>query len=790
MGFCKNVLMRFSLSALLSCFALLALCSSRESIAQTAQSTRQIDSLQTFLKRTHLHDTIRADAMNELSVLYLNTNAPDKARSTVQASSDIARRAKWWRGYSRTFRILGAVARVQGNFPEALKHFQMALAIAEEHRDSVGMAGSLNNIGVVHRARGEYDLAVGVLERVLRLAERLRDTVNIANATNNIGLSFLSMKQYDKAIEFFRQAFPLYVALRDRRSQAIIYGNIGDAYYRTVRYVQALKEGELALSLFEKNADAFGMARMYNFLGDIFRRTARYDDAVKQYELGLAKAVFLDAKVLIVQARTGLAVVYAYQSKFRYTDSLFVLASEMAQILSNRELTNNVLEARYLIARQKRELDVAIVHYDQWKNFVDSTTNLEKLTRMSELQTKYDTEKKQAEIESLNRQQQLQELELDRTKAHARAESIEAEIQRTEAQLQTAEAARAKAESERQMQINTGLEKDKRTQKVELDRQAIQLYAGIVVLLLLGILAAVLVYAVRRKQKDNAELMRQQNILEEQAAEIEMINTQLHEQNELLHEHDREKNVLLGIVAHDLKNPLTGIALSVEMLQSMRHQMTPDKINAKLSGIEQTVERMRKIIGDLLDVNALESGTMSLIIKPCDMRSIVRRTIDDYIAPASRKDIFILYTPPEVPCIVMLDEERLSSILDNIISNAVKYSPQEKNIHIALTVIESPIACRVRLSVRDEGQGMTDDDMSKLFGKFMKLSARPTAGEHSTGLGLSIAKKLVEAMHGTIWCESVYGEGATFFVEFPMLVEERSSSAEIRADIHHHEHSA
>jgi signal transduction histidine kinase len=102
-------------------------------------------------------------------------------------------------------------------------------------------------------------------------------------------------------------------------------------------------------------------------------------------------------------------------------------------------------------------------------------------------------------------------------------------------------------------------------------------------------------------------------------------------------------------------------------------------------------------------------------------------------------------------------------VLDNLISNAVKYSPLGKNIMIRLLQNETYIRCEIQ----DEGPGLSEADKKKLFGKFNRLTARPTAGEHSTGLGLFIVKKLLEAMGGRVWCESELGHGATFIVEFP-----------------------
>jgi signal transduction histidine kinase len=135
--------------------------------------------------------------------------------------------------------------------------------------------------------------------------------------------------------------------------------------------------------------------------------------------------------------------------------------------------------------------------------------------------------------------------------------------------------------------------------------------------------------------------------------------------------------------------------------------------------------------------------------------------------------------------LVLVDETAIVQVFDNILSNAVKYSPHGKNVfvrirHSSLVVGHSPNDSRtapmtnapmtnnfIRVEVQDEGEGISPDDMTKLFGKFARLSARPTGGEHSTGLGLSIVKKMVEAMNGRVWCESELGKGATFIVELP-----------------------
>jgi signal transduction histidine kinase len=125
----------------------------------------------------------------------------------------------------------------------------------------------------------------------------------------------------------------------------------------------------------------------------------------------------------------------------------------------------------------------------------------------------------------------------------------------------------------------------------------------------------------------------------------------------------------------------------------------------------------------------------------------------------------------------MGDPNILYQILENLVSNAVKYSPSMRSVWVRVVASEvsalggSPqngIQHYIRMEIQDEGPGLSADDKSKLFSKFARLSAQPTGGEHSTGLGLSIVKKLVEAMHGRVWCESKLGKGSTFIVEMPV----------------------
>jgi signal transduction histidine kinase len=172
---------------------------------------------------------------------------------------------------------------------------------------------------------------------------------------------------------------------------------------------------------------------------------------------------------------------------------------------------------------------------------------------------------------------------------------------------------------------------------------------------------------------------------------------------------------------------------------------------------------MRNLITDLLDVNAIEQGKFASKIEPCDMRLLVEMSIANNQAAADRKSITIRLGASD-NLWARTDPTATLQILDNLVSNALKYSPPNTTTHIHTL----PEAKHILVSVRDEGPGISEEDQKKLFQKYTRLSARPTAGESSTGLGLAIVKRLAEAMGGAINCHSALGAGSTFTLRLPI----------------------
>jgi two-component system, sensor histidine kinase and response regulator len=254
--------------------------------------------------------------------------------------------------------------------------------------------------------------------------------------------------------------------------------------------------------------------------------------------------------------------------------------------------------------------------------------------------------------------------------------------------------------------------------------------------------------------------------VQERTRDIEAKNTKLTELNEELLKVNQEKNEILGIVAHDLKNPLSTIAGAASLIQSNYDELSKKGMIDFATMISTSSQQMFELIKNLLDVNRIEAGQMKLSLVTLNILPILQMLVDNYSQRAKAKGIrlqFQFAENSEQQFFAILDQNSIYQVLDNLLSNAVKYSPPGKHITVRLSKDEY----RVRCEIQDEGPGLSEQDKQKLFGKFTRLTAQPTGNEHSTGLGLFIVKKLVQAMNGLVWCESQLGEGATFVVEFP-----------------------
>lgn len=236
---------------------------------------------------------------------------------------------------------------------------------------------------------------------------------------------------------------------------------------------------------------------------------------------------------------------------------------------------------------------------------------------------------------------------------------------------------------------------------------------------------------------------------------------------ERLKELNELKSEFLGMAAHDLRNPIGVIKSYSELFLSGYVGEIDDKQRRILQNIYKNCENMINLVEDLLDVTAIQTGKLKLDRKEVDINQFLSNVYANAQIWAQAKSIDVnLNLSSELPTI-SFDPNRIEQVVNNLITNAIKFSYSETTVTMSAAETED----FVEISVEDEGQGIPEEDIKKIFNEFGRARVRPTAGEKSTGLGLAIAKKIVEAHGGKIWVKSQVDVGSKFTFNLPKQIE-------------------
>lgn len=275
---------------------------------------------------------------------------------------------------------------------------------------------------------------------------------------------------------------------------------------------------------------------------------------------------------------------------------------------------------------------------------------------------------------------------------------------------------------------------------------------NIILVILLLVVVVLQVRAYLKLKQRNKLILVQTREIKRQIQEQEQRNKQV---GELVY----EKQQLIGLVSHDLKGPFNRIFALIQLMETTSENLSGEQ-REYLDKMHQVVVDGLGMIRNLLDNRRLEDQGIELVPESINLVTVLGSLIRNYRNLSIKKRIQIYFDSP-TQAIVLADKLYIYRIFENLISNALKFSPEDRNIFV--DVIEE--GEKIVVKVKDEGPGISEEDQKKLYRKFQRLSARPTGVESSTGLGLSIVKALIEKMGSELICESKEGLGTTFIVK-------------------------
>ena len=226
------------------------------------------------------------------------------------------------------------------------------------------------------------------------------------------------------------------------------------------------------------------------------------------------------------------------------------------------------------------------------------------------------------------------------------------------------------------------------------------------------------------------------------------------------------KNRLLGMAAHDMRNPLASIRGLAEFLHDGAvGPLTPDQLDL-VQTIRDASHSMLDVVNDLLDVATIEAGELNIRLHSENLSELVAKSAALSNMEAAKKNTRVVFEPPPDPVRLAVDGAKIRQVIDNLLSNAVKYSPRGSVVTAVITADASGGVASI--CVRDQGPGIPANEHNRLFKDFSRLSVKPTGGEKSTGLGLAICRKIIDAHHGTISAVNLPQRGCEFRVTLPL----------------------
>ena len=242
---------------------------------------------------------------------------------------------------------------------------------------------------------------------------------------------------------------------------------------------------------------------------------------------------------------------------------------------------------------------------------------------------------------------------------------------------------------------------------------------------------------------ERSEIGRLQRLLEERTQALSSAHDALDLRDEFL-----------AIVSHDLRNPLNAIALNTQLLERLVSSSDPHLARISRS-LASSIAQMQRIISDLLDLAAIDAGKLAVQLQPGDARNAIEEAVEASRPIAAEKSIALDAVIGPDPLLARFDPGRLAQVLENLIHNALKFTPTGGRISVEGRTTGSVVEIRVR----DTGPGLQAEEIALIFERFRQVEKR---GRRALGLGLYISRSIVESHGGRIWAESVPGEGSTF----------------------------
>jgi signal transduction histidine kinase/Tfp pilus assembly protein PilF len=663
--------------------------------------------------------TEKTRALRNISLAYIKKDRPDTAIFLLQSGLHSSRVCECSEIEADINNSLGTAWYFKSEFDSAIFYFEKSIESFLEKDNHMSAAGTMINLGVIYENTGKFSKALENYHNALIVFETHDFNISgKAIAYYNAAKLYAQINWFDRAEEYYLKVVSLDSLSGDVMGIASTMGSLANIYLNKNDTAKAIDYYRHSIELYTQTG-AGECRAIYSLgnLGEIYQIRGNYDSAFYfiQQALQRSEECQLPKEKVIAYLKAG--SLYFKYNDFAKAQSYFQIAFDEAY---KRNFENEIAGAAsylYKIYRKQGNQTEALKFLEIETNIKNELYSDENTRILAIMEGRFEIEK---EMQQLQFEKSLSELQL----------------------------------------------------KKELQQEKTLRVYFLVFVILLSILLVVIVRLYMQRIRDNKqldkinreisdqnkEIARQRDLLQEKSHILENQSIEIHRNNENLKKINEEKNGIIGIVAHDLKSPLNQIKglialLSIELRKTTIHKDLTEYIERIKSAGERSVEMIDRI----LDISAIEAEKIEIKLQKIEVSRFIREVIETFTEQAREKNMQILLDlKPEVH--FYTDPLYLREILNNLISNAIKFSPPFKTVEIYLTQSLK----YYKIEIKDYGPGINPEDQKSMYHMFKKASNIPTKGEKSTGLGLAIVRKYCDALKYQLICNSRPGDGTSF----------------------------
>jgi len=585
------------------------------------------------------------------------------------------------------------------SFEKSLQYATQALEIAERLEDQRGIADSYNSIGVAYATLEIYDDAIAYLEKARDLRNVIYDRKGLVRSLNNLGIAYFNIGDNENSLSCFEEATRSSQEMKNDTLLAASYHNLGELNSYLGNLTKAASQLEISADYYQKASNFVKRVEVLNILGDVYLRSGNQEKALEKFHLSREESILFSLLKQLSVAENQIGKIFLANSSFG--NALTFLRSSLENARASDDLAT-ISDAYFSISEyylKIGDLPKAYNYRTMSSEFEDTLFTHSIEQKLVTLQRQYDIESKDQELQLLRKNEEIEKLEIEKNRYYRNF--------------------------------------------------------MIVLIIILIIFSTISMYNLYQRRKSNIILEKQKQLQEE--TNLQLIESQKVQQNINL-----TKNKIFTVLAEDLITPFNLLLEYTDLLEQNAGELNTKAIKKNSGIIYQSSKNLFQLLENLLQWSRNQRGMIEFHPGYFDLYKTINHLISVEEVLAHKKNIEFRRDLQEA-FIVYADESHITTVLRNLVNNAIKYSHIGGWVKIGITDKNG----FAEVTITDNGVGINQEDMKKLFRMDTHIARKGTANERGTGLGLIIAHELILKNRGSISVESEEGKGTRFAFTIP-----------------------